>query len=107
MRVNRYGTLADVRIRLAFVIAVALATRVAAAPVQQKDVQAAVAEGSRLEQAGDARGAMESYLWAIEASRPGTADRGQALLALANVDAGLGKYADSSRHAADATAIFE
>jgi len=96
-----------VRIGPALVVALALAAPAVAAPAPQKDVHSALAEGSRLEEAGDARGAMESYLWALESSRPGSAERGRASLALANVEAGLGKYAESSRHAAEATAIFE
>ena len=95
------------RIGLALVVAVALAAQVVAGPAPQKDVRSALAEGSRLEAAGDARGAMESYLWALEASRPGTDERGHALLSLSQVEAGLGKYAESNRHAANATAIFE
>jgi tetratricopeptide (TPR) repeat protein len=89
------------------VVALALAARAMAGPSPQGDVRGALAEGKRLEAAGDARGALESYLWAVEASRQGSADRAHALLSLANVEAGLGKYAESSRHAAEATTIFE
>ena len=95
------------RIGPALVVALALAARVVAGPAPQKDVRSALAEGSRLEAAGDARGAMESYLWALEASRPASSERAHALLSLSQVEAGLGKYAESSRHAADATTIFE
>ena len=95
------------RFVLAFALVLSAGARVAALAGGQSDVKSALAEGVRLERGGDARGALESYSWAAENAQAGSSDRGDALLALANVEAGLGKYADSARHAAEATRIFD
>ena len=102
-----HGTRRVVRAVLALVLAVGTGAHIRAGVAAQRDVPGALAEGARLEQAGDANGALESYLWAVQASRHQSSERGRALLALANVEAGLGRYADSTRHAADATTVFE
>lgn len=73
----------------------------------QNDVQHALDEGARLQRAGDAAGARESYLLALQSSPPKSLERGRSLLTLAGVEAALGRYAESSRHAAEATALFE
>jgi tetratricopeptide (TPR) repeat protein len=93
-----------VRIALALALTVVAAVGATAAPA---DVKSALAEGLRLEQSGNAKGALESYLRALQSAKPGTAESGEALLSLANVEAGLGKYADSARHAAEATRVFD
>jgi len=96
-----------VRTVLALVLTLAAGAGIAAGLSPQIDVRAALAEGARLQQAGNAQQALESYLWAVQASQPRSPERGEALLSLANIEAGLGKYADSERHAADATTVFE
>lgn len=70
------------------------------------EVQHALQDGARLQQAGDAAGALESFRWALDASRPGSGERARALLGLAGVEVGLGKYAESSGHAAEAGELF-
>jgi tetratricopeptide (TPR) repeat protein len=92
---------------LALVLTLAAGARVAAVAAGQSDSKSALAEGVRLERLGDAKGALESYAWAVESAQAGSSERGEALLALANVEAGLGKYTDSARHAAEATRIFD
>lgn len=103
----RCSTLPGVRLVLALALVVAAGARVVAVAAGQSDVKSALAEGVRLERGGDTRGALESYSWAVENAQAGSSDRGAALLALANVEAGLGKYADSARHAAEATRTFD
>ena len=73
----------------------------------QSEAQVALDEGARLRQAGDTAGAFEAYLRALRASAVRSPERGRSLLALAAVEAALGKYAESSRHAAEAAALFE
>jgi tetratricopeptide (TPR) repeat protein len=102
-----HGTRRVVRASLVLVLAVMTGARMNAEIAPERDVQGALAEGARLEQAGDATGALESYLWAVQAARQQSPERGRALLSLANVEAGLGRYADSTRHAADAATVFE
>ena len=72
----------------------------------QPDAQSALREGARLEQAGKAAAALESYQWALEASPRGSRDRATALLAMAGLESDLGRYADATRHARDAANIF-
>ena len=92
---------------LALALTLTALARMTPGIMAQTGVQGALAEGATLEQSGDATGALESYLFAVQASRPKSPERGRALLSLANVEAGLGKYGDSARHAADATIVFE
>ena len=70
-------------------------------------VPQALAEGARLQQSGDAAGALESYRLALRSAAPRSSDRGRSLLALAGVEAGLGQYTESLRHAAEAAALFD
>ena len=72
----------------------------------QSDVHIALREGARQEKGGDTTGALESYTWALQESRPGSRDRGDVLVALAGLEAQLGKYPGSRAHAAEAAGIF-
>ena len=78
----------------------------AMAPVQT-GVDDALSDARRLEKAGNANGALESYRRALEASRPTSAERGQALIGLAGIENGLGKYGQAARHATDAARVFD
>ncbi|PYR21906.1 MAG: hypothetical protein DMF94_06460 [Acidobacteria bacterium] len=73
----------------------------------QTDGDAALGEARRLERAGNANGALESYKRALEASRPISAERARALIGLAGVETGLGKYGEATRHASDAARVFD
>src|SRR5437867_977445 len=73
----------------------------------QTDGDAALGEARRLERAGNANGALESYQRALEASRPISAERARALIGLAGVETGLGKYGEATRHASDAARVFD
>ena len=70
------------------------------------DVQLALREGSRLERVGDSSAALASYTSALHESRPGSRDRGDVLLALAGLEARLGKYPTARAHAAEAADVF-
>ncbi len=72
----------------------------------QNDVQGALREGARLAEAGDTTGALHAYEWALDASRPGSRDRGETLSGMADVETRLGKYAAAKAHAAEAADIF-
>ena len=81
-----------------------LTARQRAAP---SDVRSALQEGARLREQGDAAGALESFRGALQSAPIKSPERGRALLSLAGVEGGLGRYAESSRHAAEAAALFE
>ena len=72
-----------------------------------RDIQQALDNGAKLEQSGDASGALELYRSAVEASGPTSPARARALMAVSQVERGLGRYADASRHAAAAGDLYE
>lgn len=85
-------------------------TLAAHSPAQRgtaQDVQRALDEGAALEQSGDSKGALESYRWALEASATRSLERARALMAISQVERGLGRYADASRNAASAGDLYE
>jgi tetratricopeptide (TPR) repeat protein len=101
------GTLGEVRTRLAALIGLVSLGLCAHASAQTRDAQSAVAEAQRLEAAGNPAAALESYRWALDASRPESPERATALLGMASLETGQGKYADARRHAADASRLFD
>jgi CHAT domain-containing protein/tetratricopeptide (TPR) repeat protein len=101
------ATLSEVRIRLAAVIGLVSLGLCATGSAQTRDAQSALAEAQRLEGAGNPAAALESYRWALDASRPESPERATALLGMAAVETGQGKYADARRHAADASRRFD
>jgi CHAT domain-containing protein/tetratricopeptide (TPR) repeat protein len=74
---------------------------------QTRDIQAALNEASHFAAAGNSAAALEAYRWALEASDPDSSERARALLGVAAVEIGEGKYADARQHAADAARLFE
>lgn len=73
----------------------------------QNHIQTALREAERLEKAGDSAGARESYSWAVGESKPGTRDRADALLGLANLETGLGRYVEALKHVREAISVLE
>ena len=73
----------------------------------QPDAATALREGNSLRQAGDMAGALESYEWAVEHSRPSSSERGEALIALADLETDLGRYADAMKRAHAAASVFQ
>ena len=72
----------------------------------QPDVQSALREGGALERAGDFDGALESYSYALDKSPPQSPERAEALLGLATIETGLGRYPKAKGHAEEAIAAF-
>ena len=101
------GTLGEVRIRLAAVIGLVSLGLCATGSAQTGDAQSALVEAQRLEGAGNPAAALESYRWALDASRPESPERATALLGMATVETAQGKYPDARRHAADASRLFD
>lgn len=93
------------------VCAVALLSAAAAhMPAQRassKDIQRALDEGAALQRSGDSAGALESYRWALQSADPASPDRPRALMAISQVEMGLGRYADATRDAAAAGELYE
>ncbi len=101
------GTLGEVRIRLAAVIGLVSLGLCATGSAQTGDAQSALVEAQRLEGAGNPAAALESYRWALDASRPESPERATALLGMATVETAQGNYPDARRHAADASRLFD
>jgi len=100
----------SVRLLVVLVIVLLEATRPPEASAQRSsvpDIQQALDRGAKLEQSGDASGALELYRSAVEASGPASPGRARALMAVSQVERGLGRYADASRHAAAAGDLYE
>ena len=108
---NPCATLRSVRTFIACVVATLSAASTPGLAAGQggasADVQSALEKGARLREQGDAAGALESFRRALQSSAVGSRERARALLSLAGVEGGLGTYAESSRHAAEAAVLFD
>lgn len=74
---------------------------------QPADVDLSLARAVELERSGDIAAARDAYDRALQAASPESAGRARALLGLATIDTAQGKYADASRRAGEAGAIFD
>jgi len=100
----------SVRLLVVLMVVLLEGTRPPEASAQRpsvRDIQQALDNGAKLEQSGDASGALELYRSAVEASGPTSPARARALMAVSQVERGLGRYADASRHAAAAGDLYE
>lgn len=103
-----YGTIRDVRIRLASVVVGLTSLGVGTTgSAQTRDAQTALTEAKKLEAGGNPAAVIETYRWALEASRPESPERASALLGLAYAETAQGQYADARRHAGDASRLFD
>jgi CHAT domain-containing protein len=96
-----------VRILLAALAGLATLSPGATGSAQTRDAQSALAEAKKLDGAGKPEAALESYRWVLETSPSESPERARALLGVATVETGQGKYADARRHAAEASRLFD
>src|SRR5438094_3239671 len=100
----------SVRLLVVLMVVLLEGTRPPEASAQRpsvRDIQQALDNGAKLEQSGDASGALELYRSAVEASGTTSPERARALMAVSQVERGLGRYADASRSAAAAGDLYE